>query len=147
MKTTLILTLTLSTVVAFICSFFFNLTTTYPERYLAVCAVVFADGFFGIWAGIKREGFKTYKAIKILKTLVFWIITLTIILSIEKAWSIGGWISETVIVPFMVFQVISILKNASMSGFLQHDVIATILNRVDLHKGTVHDLKPNKKSK
>lgn len=147
MKTTLILTFTLSTLLAFICSFFLHLTSTYPERYLAICTVVFADGFFGIWAGIRREGFKTYKALKVIKTLVFWIFALTVVLSLEKAWNIGGWISETIIVPFMVFQLISILKNASMAGFLQHDVIAAILNRVDLHKGTMDDLRKEEKHK
>jgi len=137
MKTSLLTTtLTLSTILAFIGSFFLNLTSTYPERYLAVCTVIFADGFFGIWAGTIREGFKTYKALKIVKTMVFWIVALTVVLGIEKAWHIGGWISETIIVPFMVFQIISILKNASMAGFLNHDVIASVLNRIDLHKGT-----------
>jgi len=140
MKTSLLITtLTLSTLLAFIGSFFLNLTATYPERYLAVCTVIFADGFFGIWAGTLREGFKTYKALKILKTLVFWIVALTVVLGIEKAWHIGGWISETIIVPFMVFQIISVLKNASMAGFLNHDVISTMLNRIDLHKGIVID--------
>lgn len=151
MKTSiLITTLTLSTVLAFIGSFFLHLTSTYPERYLAVCMVILADGFFGIWAGTIREGFKTFKALKIIKTLVFWVVSLTVVLGIEQAWGIGGWISETIIVPFMVFQIVSILKNASMAGFLNHDVIASVLNQVDLHKGTTEDMpilkvKPRKK--
>jgi len=85
MKTSLLTTtLTLSTILAFIGSFFLNLTSTYPERYLAVCTVIFADGFFGIWAGTIREGFKTYKALKIVKTMVFWRIALTVVLGIKK---------------------------------------------------------------
>jgi len=143
MKTSILtILLTLSTALAFIGSFFLNLTSSYPERYLAVCTVIFADGFFGIWAGTIREGFKTYKALKIIKTLLFWIVALTVVLGIEKAWKIGGWISETIIVPFMVFQIISVIKNASMAGFLQHDVISAILHRVDLHKGVTEIKEP-----
>lgn len=140
MKTSIIITLSLSTILAFIGTYFLNLTSTYPERYFAVAMVIFADGFFGIWAGIKREGFKTYKALKILKTFVFWVIALTVVLGIEKAWGIGGWISETLIVPFMVFQVISIMKNASMIGYLDYSVMQNILDQVDLHKGTTEDI-------
>ena len=66
MKTSTVL-LSIVTVVSFTCSYFFNLTMDNIEQYLALTAVVFIDGFFGTIAGIKREGFKTYKALKILK--------------------------------------------------------------------------------
>ena len=78
-----ILTSTMS--IGFICSYFMELTMQNAEQYLAISTLVFADGFFGILAGIKREGFKTYKAIKILRTLIFWVIMLTVILVIEKS--------------------------------------------------------------
>ena len=69
----------------FICSYFMELTMENAEQYLDIISLVFVDGFFGIIAGVKREGFKTYKAIKILKTLVFWVVILTLILVIEKS--------------------------------------------------------------
>jgi len=105
------------------------------EQYLAVATLVFADGFFGIIAGIKREGFKTYKAIKILKTLIFWVLILTLILVIEKSIPGAGWLSETMLMPLVIFQLISVIKNASMSGFIKDDVLNKILDRIDRHKG------------
>ena len=119
----------------FICSYFMELTMENAEQYLAVAMLIFADGFFGVIAGIKREGFKTYKALKILKTLVFWVIVLTLILVIEKSIPGAGWLSETIIMPLVVLQLISALKNASMSGFVKIDVINEILDRIDKHKG------------
>jgi hypothetical protein len=76
MKTNLltILALSLSTTLSFICSYFMNVTLNNAEQYLALVGVLFVDGFFGIWAGTKREGFKTYNALKVLKSLFFWII-------------------------------------------------------------------------
>ncbi len=71
MKTGLIITLSMSTLLAFIGTYFFNLTADNAEQFLAVGVVVFADGFFGVWAGIKREGFQTFKALKVLKTYIF----------------------------------------------------------------------------
>ena len=105
------------------------------EQYLAITTLVFADGFFGIIAGIKREGFKTYKAIKILRTLVFWVVVLTLILVIEKSIPGAGWLSETMLMPLVIFQLISTIKNASMAGFIKREVLNQILDTIDKHKG------------
>ena len=110
-----------------------NLTLDNAEQYLAVVGVLFTDGFFGIWAGTKREGFKTYKALKVLKSLFFWLLLLTVILSMELAFNVS-WLSETVIVPFLLFQITSILKNASMLGFIPGDFMKSILKQIDQHK-------------
>ena len=135
MKTTQAIIAFTSMSIGFICSYFMELTMQNAEQYLAITTLVFADGFFGIIAGIKREGFKTYKAIKILRTLIFWVIMLTLILVIEKSIPGAGWLSETILMPLVIFQLISTVKNASMAGFIKADVLNQILDRVDKHKG------------
>ncbi len=132
--TTLYIAIT-SMSLGFICSYFMELTMQNAEQYLAVSTLVFADGFFGILAGIKREGFKTYKAIKILRTLIFWVIMLTLILVIEKSIPGAGWLSETMLMPLVIFQLISTIKNASMAGFIKGNVLNQILDNIDKHKG------------
>ena len=134
MKTLALLTVTVSTILAFICSYFFKLTMENAEQYLAVVAVVFMDGFFGIIAGTKREGFKTFKALKVLRTLVTWTLILTVLLMIEKGISGTEWISETVLIPLITFQVISALKNAARSGYIKNNVLLHILKNIDNHK-------------
>tara|TARA_R110001606_G_scaffold2890_5_gene12547 strand:- start:14232 stop:14570 length:339 start_codon:yes stop_codon:yes gene_type:complete len=106
------------------------------EQFLSVGCVVLLDGFFGIIAGIKREGFRTYKAIKVLRTLVLWWVILGVLLSIEKSFAGTSWLSETVIVPFLIFQVVSALKNASLSGWIKMDLFKKILEKIDQHKET-----------
>ena len=135
MKTSLIITLSMSTLLAFIGTYFFNLTTDNIEQFLAVGLIIFADGFFGVWAGMKREGFQTFKALKVLKTFGFWMVMLACILSIEKGFTGTGWLSETIIAPFMVFQLISVLKNASMVGIVKNELLTQILDKLDKHKG------------
>jgi hypothetical protein len=120
---------------AFVCSYFMELTMQNAEQYLAITALIFADGFFGVIAGVKREGFKTYKAVKILKNLLFWIIFLTVILGIEANFDGTFWLSETIITPLIIFQLISALKNASMAGFIKIDELNKILDKIDKHKG------------
>jgi phage-related holin len=135
MKTGLTITLSMSTLLAFIGTYFFNLTADNIEQFLAVGLIIFVDGFFGVWAGMKREGFQTFKALKVLKTFGFWMVMLACILSIEKGFTGMGWLSETIVAPFMVFQLISILKNASMVGIVKNELLTQILDKLDKHKG------------
>ena len=131
MKTTILAT---SAAFAFICSYFFNLAMENSEQYLAVVAVIFMDGFFGVIAGTKREGFKTYKAVRILKTLTAWIITLTALIMVEAGFKETSWLSETILIPLIVFQVISALKNAAQAGFIKNEALKAILDKIDKHK-------------
>ncbi len=135
MKTSLLITLSLTTAFAFIGTYFLHLTSDNINQFLAVGLVVFADGFFGVWSGIKREGFRTYKALSVLKTFGFWIVMLSIVLSIEKGFEGTSWLSETIMAPFLVFQLISILKNASMVGAVKNELVNQILDKLDKHKG------------
>jgi hypothetical protein len=138
MKTTSITTIlySASTVLAFICTYFFNMAMANSEQYLALVGVVMTDGFFGVIAGTKREGFKTYKALKVLQTMVVWIIFLTVLLVIEKGFSGTAWLSETILIPFIIFQIVSALKNASMAGLIDGKLLVEILDKIDLHKGS-----------
>lgn len=133
MKTTTLL-YTSTTILAFLGTYFFNLGADNIEQYLAVVSIIFIDGFFGIWAGISREGFKTYKAIRVLKSVVTWVVLLTGILMIEKGFQGTFWLSETVIAPFIIFQLVSALKNAKRAGLIKNELLTIILSKIDQHK-------------
>ena len=135
MKTSLTIILSLTTTVAFLCAYFGKLAMDNIEQYFAVIALIFMDGFFGIIAGIRREGFKTYKALKVLRTVFTWLVILTVILMIEGGFPKISWLSETIMITFMIFELISALKNASMSGFIKNDQLNEILDLIDRHKG------------
>jgi hypothetical protein len=119
----------------YMCTYLLNLSMANMEQYLAVVAVLWLDGVFGIWAGIKREGFKTYKALKITRSTFVWLAILTVILMVEKGFAGTAWLSEVVVVPFMILQLISALKNASMAGLIKMEELNKILDRIDKHKG------------
>ena len=121
--------------VTFMCSYFMNLTMANSDQYLAIVGVMFLDGVFGMIAGTKREGFQTRKAIKVLRNTVAWLVILTVILMVEQGFTGTAWLSEVIVVPFMVFQLISALKNASMAGFIQMSLLNQILDKIDKHKG------------
>jgi phage-related holin len=127
--------------ITFMCSYFMNLTMANSDQYLAIVGVMFLDGIFGMIAGTRREGFQTRKAIKVLRNTVAWLVILTVILMVEQGFAGTAWLSEVIVVPFMVFQLISALKNASMSGFIQMSLLNQILDKIDKHKG-IRDEEP-----
>lgn len=131
MKTLLV---TVTTVCAFLGTYFLNLTADNAEQYLAIVAVVFVDGFFGVWAGTKKVGFQTRKAMKVLQTLFAWVMILSVILMVEKGFDGTFWLSETFCAPFIVFQLISALKNAHTVGVINNSVLSQILEKIDQHK-------------
>jgi phage-related holin len=133
MKSSL-LAITFTTVCAFVGSYFLKLTADNAEQYLAIVAVVFIDGFFGVWAGTKLEGFKTFKAVSVVKTLIVWIFMLTGILMIERGFQGTFWLSETICAPFILFQLISALKNAARAGLIKNELLQIILEKIDQHK-------------
>lgn len=133
MKTGILMSV--ATTISFLCTYLLNLSMDNAEQYLAIVATVALDGVFGIIAGTRREGFKTFKAIKVLITAVVWIIFLTTLLIIEKGFPGTSWLSETIILPFIFFQIVSALKNASMAGFIEAKLLVEILDKIDLHKG------------
>ena len=136
MKNSILLIITATaTSMSFICSYFLELYMGNLEQYLGLIAVIFIDGFFGITAGIKREGFETRKAVRVLQRAVTWVGFLTVILMVEKGFAGTAWLSETIIVPFIILQLISALKNASMAGFIKAELLNEILDRIDNHKG------------
>ena len=121
--------------ITFLCSYFYDLTMSNYEQYLAIVGVMFLDGVFGMIAGCKKEGFQTRKALSVLKNTVAWVVILTVILMVEQGFAGTAWLSEVIVVPFMVFQIISALKNASMAGFIQMSLLNQILDKIDKHKG------------
>ena len=125
----------ISSFCTYLCTYFLNLSMDNMEQYLAVVSVLWLDGIFGIWAGVKREGFKTYKALKIIRNTAVWVAILTVTLTVEKGFAGTAWLSEVVMVPFISLQLMSALKNASMAGLIKADQLNKILDMIDNHKG------------
>jgi hypothetical protein len=59
---------------------------------------------------------------------------LSAILMVEKGFDGTFWLSETFCAPFIVFQLISALKNANTVGVINNSVLSQILAKIDQHK-------------
>lgn len=82
----------------------------------------------------KKKRWETRKALKIIYYLTgYWLIVF-IVLSIEKAHQAAFFLSEAIVLPILIFQVISMLKNASLLGVLPKGLLLKILSNIDNYK-------------
>ena len=99
--------------------------------YIAITFVVLMDFLFGMIRAYKQKEFETNQALKVVYYLpVYWVI-ITVVILIEKAQPSAFWLSETIIMPILVFQLISMLKNISEAELIKSPLITKILENID----------------
>jgi phage-related holin len=103
-------------------------------QFLAVFLVVFLDLIFGIAKAIKLGNYETEQALKSIWRITAYELLLAVLLLIEKGFPYAGWLSEAVLLPIIVFQIIGILKNMSLLGLINNTVLSRILKNVDKYK-------------
>ncbi|CAL2105484.1 conserved membrane hypothetical protein [Tenacibaculum sp. 190524A02b] len=103
-------------------------------QFIAVGAVVIVDLIFGVLKALKLKNFETRKSFKSLFMLgAFWLLLATV-LTIEKGFAYVDWLSEAILLPILIFQLISILKNMELLGLISNELFRKILSSIDSHK-------------
>lgn len=103
-------------------------------QFISIFLVVFLDAFLGVFNALKQREFETRKAFKSVYILVaFWSL-LIVLISIEKGYPFASFATEAVLLPIISFQVISILKNMRLLGWIDNRVFNKILENIDKHK-------------
>lgn len=100
----------------------------------AITWVVLIDFFVGVILAFKRDNFQTRKAMKIIYYFATYFVLCAMVLKVEEGFPSAFWLSEAIIMPILVFQVVSILKNLSLIGVLNNTLLKEILTKIDKHK-------------
>ena len=123
-----------ATFISFMAGYFNILVLDNVNLFMAVFCVVAGDWFFGSVLAVRNGKWETRKALNIVWYLTgYWIIVF-IVLSIEKAHPAAFFLSEAVVMPILIFQVISMLKNTSMLGILPQGLLLQMLKNIDSYK-------------
>lgn len=104
--------------------------------FVSITAVVFFDWLLGTAKAIKNKQFETRKALKVCYYMPVYFTLATVVLLVEKAHPSAFWLSEAVIMPIIIFQIISILKNASELKLIPGKLLNTILKNIDEYKSS-----------
>ena len=100
----------------------------------AITWVVLIDFVVGVSLAIKNDNFQTEKALKLAYYFGVYFVLCAMVLKVEEGFPSAFWLSEAVIMPILVFQVVSILKNLSLIGLLNNTLLNEMLNKIDKHK-------------
>lgn len=104
------------------------------RAFMAIAIVVFADWLFGTWRAVKFKEFQTSKALKVVYYLfAYWTILFTV-LSVEKGFPSAFWLTEAIIMPILVFQIISTIKNLILLDIITNSLAKEIFKNIDKHK-------------
>lgn len=104
------------------------------DLFAAITIVVIGDWFSGVALALHKNKFETWKSLKVVYYLTAYSCTLAMVLSIEKGYPAAFWLSEAVIMPILVFQTISFLKNLSLLGLIPKSLLTDILSKIDKYK-------------
>lgn len=123
-----------SSVFGGICSEAITIIINEKWQFISIALVVILDAFLGISRALIKKEFETQKAFKgIFMLVVFWAI-LGVVLSLEKGFPYASFLSEAILLPICLFQIISIIKNAHLLGMINGDLAQKILKNIDKHK-------------
>ena len=103
-------------------------------QFLAIFFVVLLDTTFGILKAFKLRNFETKKTFKSVYMLVgFWGLLATVLI-IEKGFPFASFLSEAILLPIILFQLVSALKNIQLLGLIENDLLNRITKNIDKHK-------------
>lgn len=123
------------------------------DLFYTILLVVFADNVLGQIIAIKTPKYnkllkkwgtawETQKALKGVYYLVGYSAIVAVVLSIQKGFPAAGFLDEAVVLPIMMFQLVSILKNASLLKILPQGLFLQILQNIDNYKdNTIANIK------
>lgn len=107
--------------------------------YFALISLIVADYASGIALAFRRNDFQTRKAARILWT----IISHTALLFFGNQLSKGSvslfWLNEAIFVPLVLVNLLSLLKNLSLLGYIKKGVASFLYKKIDQHKNALLD--------
>lgn len=130
----------MTTIISGIFSYFNGILIENKYLFVAVTLVVLGDFIFGSIRAIKNNSWETNKALKIVYYFFTYYCIVFIVLSIKKAHPSAFWISDAIILPILLFQLGSMLKNMSLLGWIPQGLLLQLLNNIDKHKETTEQL-------
>ena len=99
-----------------------------------VALIIIADFICGVSVSIMKDNFQTKKALKVIWYFATYESLLALVLTTEKAYPSAFWLSECIMMPLMLFQLISVIKNLHILGLIPSSQLTYILSKIDKHK-------------
>jgi hypothetical protein len=114
----------------------------YPAvSYYALIALIFSDYLTGVCLALKRNDFKTRKFVRIFWTLLSHTALLSFSMQLSKGTVSLFWLNEAVFVPLVLVNLISLVKNLSLLGYVKKSFAEYFYKKIDSHKNDIIEKK------
>tara|TARA_Y100000361_G_C11162000_1_gene348095 strand:+ start:26401 stop:26910 length:510 start_codon:yes stop_codon:yes gene_type:complete len=102
--------------------------------FYALVVLIFADHLTGVCLAWKRNNFQTRKFLRIFWTLLSHCFLLYFSMQLGKGAKSLFWLNEAVFVPLVLVNLLSLVKNLSLLGFIKKDLASILYKKIDIHK-------------
>jgi len=129
------------TLISSIFGYYHIIVTSNINLFASVTLVVIADWIFGVLKVLikSKNSFETNKALRIIYYLFAYNTIVFVILAIQKAQPSAYFLDEAIVLPIILFQLISMLKSISLLGWIPQGLLLQILSNIDSYKEKVKD--------
>lgn len=104
------------------------------ESYFALIGLIACDHGTGVWIAFKHNRFETRKALRIFWTVLSHTGLLLFATNLSKGSSALFWLNEGVFVPLVLVNLISLVKNLALLGFIKNDFAKFFYTKIDAYK-------------
>lgn len=122
-------------ILSLIFSYLFDLALPHQAIFLTIIGVCFADWILGIAAAVHNKiAIESRKLVKVFVYILVYSLLLLVLAQIEAAFVTMGWIVEGVMMPIVLVQFVSVLKNVSRLGLISDGMLNSFLKKIDKYK-------------
>lgn len=104
------------------------------ETYYSLIGIIVCDHFTGMYLAYKNNRFETRKAVRIFWTLCSHTGLLLFVNNIAKGEPTLFWLDETVFVPLCLVNLLSLVKNLALLGFIKKEFANWFYKKIDVYK-------------
>jgi phage-related holin len=101
---------------------------------LALLALIFADHVAGIAVALKRNSLDTRKMFSVFWKLLSHVALLMFANNLSKGSVFLSWLNEGIFVPIVLINLLSLIKNLSLLGYIKRDFARWIDKKIDTYK-------------
>jgi len=118
-------------------AFFYDIIDDFisnKAQFLPIILAVITDAIFSSIKHLKRGTFKTSKSLLFTAKIASFGALLYVIIKMEQGYDYIDWLSEAIMIPILVSQLLSILKHWYELGIISGKLFDKILQNIDQHK-------------
>lgn len=120
--------------VSLLVSYIYNLALPHAAIFFAIIGVCFFDWVLGSVLAFKRGKWESRRAVKVFVYVLVYSTLLLILAQIEEAFVTTVWIVEGVMMPIILIQLVSVLKNMNKLGLISNELLKQFLDKIEKNK-------------